>query len=142
MIALRRFWFLVFAALAVFSTPAFAQDKVLYHIDNAAEQGMKALRNVRNQIDAEPTTKIIVVTHGDGVDLLLDGAKDPKSQASYGPLIADLKSRGVHFEVCMVTMKRRNLTKSQFVLEADFVPSGVVRITQLQNREHFAYIKP
>lgn len=121
---------------------AYAADKVLYHIDDAKEQATRALRNIRNHLDTAPDTKIIVVTHGDGVDFLLDGARDEKNNLSYGPLIADLKARGVTFEVCQITMKRRNMTKDMFVLEADFVPSGVVRVAHLQYEDHFAYIKP
>jgi len=138
-----------------FVVPAFAQDKaapaaqdqstgdkVVYHIDDAAEQALKALRNARNQMEVAPKTKIIFVAHGDGVDFLFDGARDPKGNVEYEPLIAGLKSMGVTFEVCQITMKRRNLTKDKFVMEADFTPSGVVRITQLQYRDHYAYIKP
>lgn len=124
------------------AAPALAQDKVVYHIDNAAEQGTKALRNIRNHLDVAPKTEIRVVTHADGVDLLMEGARDQKNNIDYGPLISDLKSRGVHFEVCEITMKRRNLSKDQFVMEAEFTPSGVVRIAELQTREHYAYIKP
>ena len=127
--------------------PAMAQekaaaDKVVYHIDDAAEQALKALRNIRNQIEVAPDTRIVVVAHGDGVDFLFDGARDPKSNVEYGPLISGLKAQGVSFEVCEITMKRRNLPKDKFVMEADYTPSGVLRITQLQTREHFAYIKP
>lgn len=57
-------------------------------------------------------------------------------------IIAGLKAMGVNFEVCQITMKRRNLTKDEFVMEADYTPSGVVRITQLQYRDHYAYTKP
>ncbi|MFS2014187.1 DsrE family protein [Azospirillum sp. CT11-132] len=124
------------------AAPALAQDKVVYHIDNAAEQGTKALRNIRNHLDVAPKTEIRVVTHAEGVDLLMEGGRDQKNNIDYGPLISDLKSRGVHFEVCEITMKRRNLTKDQFVMEAEFTPSGVVRITELQARDHYAYIKP
>ena len=35
-------------ALAFVATAAWAQDRVVYHIDNAAAQGLKGLRNVRN----------------------------------------------------------------------------------------------
>jgi intracellular sulfur oxidation DsrE/DsrF family protein len=118
------------------------QDKVVYHIDDAAEQALKALRNIRNQIEVAPNTRIVVVTHGDGVDFLFDGARDPKSNVEYGPLISGLKAQGVTFEVCEITMKRRNLSRERFVMEADYVPSGVVRVTQLQFRDHYAYIKP
>lgn len=124
------------------AAPALAQDKVVYHIDNAAEQGTKALRNIRNHLDVAPKTEIRVVTHAEGVDLLMEGAKDQKNNIEYAPLISDLEGRGVRFEVCEITMKRRNLTKDQFVMEAEFTPSGVVRITELQARDHYAYIKP
>jgi len=53
-----------------------------------------------------------------------------------------LKARGVKFEVCEITLKTRNINKNQFTLDADFTPSGVARIGQLQSREKFAYIKP
>jgi hypothetical protein len=119
-----------------------AQGRVVYHIDNADEQGLKGLRNIRNHLDVAPNTKIIMVTHANGVDLLMDGAKDKKNNTEYGPLVSALKSRGVKFEVCEITLKNRNLNKNQFVLDADFTPSGVVRIGELQNNERFAYIKP
>jgi uncharacterized protein len=139
---LKRFKLALAAFLLLLATPAFAGDKVVYHIDNASEQGLKALRNIRNHLDVAADTKITVVTHADGVDLLMDGAKDPKSNAEYAPLVSALKAAGVSFEVCEITMKRRNLKKDQFIMEADFTPSGVVRITQLQAQQHYAYIKP
>jgi intracellular sulfur oxidation DsrE/DsrF family protein len=129
-------------AFAFASVPASAQDKVVYHIDDAQFQGLKALRNVRNHLDVAPRTKIVVVTHADGVDLLLEGAKDNKNGTEYAPLISALKADGVGFEVCEITIKRRTLKKDQFVMDADFTPSGVVRLTELQAREHYAYIKP
>ena len=117
-------------------------DQVVYHIDQSQTQGLKGLRNIRNHLDVAPDTKIILVTHAEGVDLLMDGAKDQKSGTEYGPLITALKSRGVRFEVCEITLKNRQLKKEQFILDADFTPSGVVRISQLQSKDRFAYIKP
>jgi intracellular sulfur oxidation DsrE/DsrF family protein len=48
----------------------------------------------------------------------------------------------VTFEVCEITLKNRNLKKEQFLLEANFTPSGVARIADLQVQHKFAYIKP
>ena len=134
----------IFAAIALASAAslAMAQDKVVYHIDQAATQGLKGLRNIRNHLDTAPDTKIIVVTHAEGVDMLMEGAKEEKSKSEYAPLVAALKARGVRFEICEITLKNRNLKKDQFILDADYTPSGVVRIAQLQAREHYAYIKP
>ena len=130
------------------STNTFAQSQndkttnVVYHIDDAQLQGLKGLRNIRNHLDVSPSTKIIVVTHADGVDLLMDGAKDKKNNVEYAPLVSALKSRGVIFEVCEITIKNRGLNKNQFILEADYTPSGVVRIADLQFKNGYAYIKP
>lgn len=122
---------------------AFAQDKVVYHIDNTPVQATKGLRNIRNHLDVAPDTQIVVVTHADGVDFLLEGAKDKSNPSiEYASLVSALKARGVKFEVCEITLKNRNLNKNQFVLDVDFTPSGVVRVVQLQSREKFAYIKP
>jgi uncharacterized protein len=126
-----------------FATLAFAEDKVVYHIDDAATQATKGLRNIRNHLEVAPETKIVVVTHANGVDFLMDGAKDAKNaDIDYASLVSALKSRGVQFEICEITLKNRNLKRDKFILEASFTPSGVVRIAQLQSREKFAYIKP
>jgi intracellular sulfur oxidation DsrE/DsrF family protein len=73
----------------------------------------------------------------------MEGAKDKANpNIDYASLVSALKARGVKFEVCEITLKNRNLTKNQFILDAEFTPSGVARIGQLQSREKFAYIKP
>ena len=121
---------------------AAAQSSVVYHLDNAPIQGLKGLRNIRNHLDVAPQTKIVVVTHAEGVDLLIEGAKDEKNAVEYAPLIAALKSRGVRFEICEITLKNRKLSKDQFILDAEFTPSGVVRIADLQFQDKYAYVKP
>lgn len=136
-------WMLALVGALLMAGTAAAQDKVIYHIDNAQAQATKGLRNIRNHLDVAADTKITVVTHADGVDFLMDGAKDPKNpNVDYGALVSDLKARGVRFEVCEITLKNRNLKKEQFSMDADFTPSGVARIGQLQFRERYAYIKP
>jgi intracellular sulfur oxidation DsrE/DsrF family protein len=119
---------------------AFAQEKVVYHVDNAVAQGLKGLRNVRNHLDTDPGAKIIVVTHAEGVDMLMEGARSSNG-TEYAPLVSALKSRGVTFEICEITLKNQGLKKDQFIQEADFTPSGVVRIARLQG-QGYAYIKP
>jgi intracellular sulfur oxidation DsrE/DsrF family protein len=130
----------VATAIATAAFAAAAQDKVVYHIDDMSSQALKGLRNIRNHLDTEPNTKITVVTHALGVDFLLEGAKDVNGGAFAGP-VAALVARGVSFEVCEITLKNRNLKKEQFLQEANFTPSGVVRITKLQLAGQ-AYIKP
>lgn len=131
---------LVAAALVMTTGAAWAQDKVVYHIDNAVAQGLKGLRNVRNHIDTDPGVKITVVTHAEGVDMLMEGAKSSNG-TEFAPLVSALKARGVTFEICEITLKGRGLKKEQFIQEADFTPSGVVRLAKLQG-QGYAYIKP
>ena len=133
---------LVFGGVSTLCAQTNQVTSVVYHIDDAQAQGLKGLRNIRNHLDVSPTTKIIVVTHADGVDLLMEGSRDKKNNTEYAPLVSALKSRGVIFEVCEITLKNRGLKKDQFILDADYTPSGVVRLADLQYKNHFAYIKP
>jgi len=128
------------AALTFTLTLAYAQDKVVYHVSDTASQALATLRNIRNHLDTDPTAQITLVAHAFGVDFLMEGMKD-RSESSFEPLVAALKNRGVKFEICEITLKNRNLKKEQFIQEADFTPSGVVRLTKLQLAGH-AYIKP
>jgi intracellular sulfur oxidation DsrE/DsrF family protein len=133
----------VLAGPLLFVGAALAQDKVVYHIDNAEAQATKGLRNIRNHLDVAPETKVVVVTHAEGVDFLMEGVRDKKNpDIDYASLISALKTRGVRFEVCEITLRNRNLKKEQFIMDAEFTPSGVVRIGQLQTRERYGYIKP
>ena len=132
-----------FAVAALIATAAFAaaaQDEGVYHIDDAATHAVKGLRNTRNHLDTEPNTKLTVVTHANGVDFLLEGAKDGNGGAFAGPVSA-LVARGVKFEICEITLGNRGLKKDAFIQEAEFTRSGVVRIAKLQGQGH-AYIKP
>ena len=135
---------LAIALLTCFTTlAAHALDKVVYHIDDAAQQATKGLRNIRNHLDTLPDPQIVVVTHANGVDFLMEGARDDKNPSiDYAALVSALKARGVRFEVCEITLRNRNLKKDQFILDADFTPSGVARIGALQFRDRYAYIKP
>jgi uncharacterized protein len=139
---IRRLALVFFASVLTVGAalPAMAQDTVIYHIDDAATQALKGLRNIRNHLDTDPTAKITVVTHANGVDFLMEGAKDANGGAFAGP-VAALAARGVKFEICDITLKNRNLKREQFIQEAEFTPSGVVRLAKLQ-KQGFAYIKP
>jgi len=138
---IKRFVCCAFAVLLMAASfAASAQDKVVYHISDAKAQALGALRNARNQLDVEPTTQIIFVAHAEGVDFLMEGAND-RNGSPYAATVAALRNRGVRFEVCEITLKNRGLNKNQFIEEADFTPSGVVRITKLQ-KQGYAYLKP
>jgi len=132
--------FVAVALLSIASAVAFAQDKVAYHINDAPSQALGALRNAKNHLDIDPSAQITVVTHATGVDFLMQDAKD-RNGNPYEISVQELVKRGVKFEVCEITLKNRSLKREQFIPEATFTPSGVVRLTKLQV-QGFAYIKP
>jgi intracellular sulfur oxidation DsrE/DsrF family protein len=116
---------IVAIALAAGALSAQAQDKVVYHFDNTAAQGLKGLRNMRNHLDVDPKAQLTAVAHAEGVDFLMEGAK---------------AANGTEFAPLVSALKNRDLKKEQFILDAEFTPSGVVRVAKLQ-KEGAAYIK-
>jgi uncharacterized protein len=136
------------APMALAATPATEaaapapamEEKVVYHI-NDSENAMVALRNVQNHLNASKDARIAVVTHGKGIDFLLDGAQD-KNGNPYEPVVQGLKEKGVDFRVCNNTLKSRKLEASAVIPEATIVPSGVAEIGRLQAREGYVYLKP
>ena len=115
-------------------------DKVVYHV-NESQNANTALRNIGNHLEIDPSATIVLVAHAQGVDFLMNDAKD-KNGNPYNIAVETLKAKGVKFDVCEITLKSRKLDKTNFIPEATFVPSGVVEISKLQNREGFVYIKP
>ena len=114
--------------------------KTVYHINDSSVAAV-AMNNIKNQLSADPTGKITVVTHGKGIDFMLDGAAD-KNGNPYNIKIEELAAKGVTFDVCQITMRSRKLNNSQFIPEVKYVPSGVAEVAKLQAREGNVYIKP
>lgn len=119
-----------------------AQDiKTVYHVNTGVETASAILGNVRNHLNADPKAKITVVTHGPGIDFLLEGAKDSKGREFSG-MVGELSGKGVQFRVCNNTLVTRNVDPSKVVMEAKIVPSGVAEVARLQAKEGFVYLKP
>jgi hypothetical protein len=130
------------AALLLATAPmaaSAAEEKVVYHVNDSANARV-AMNNVNNHLNAAPDAKIVVVTHGKGIDFLLNDAKDDKGE--YAPVVSALKAKGVDFRVCTDTLKSRKLDASAVNMEATIVPSGVAEIGKLQAQEGYVYLKP
>jgi len=115
--------------------------RVVYHVNENTAQALNALRNVRNHLAADPTAKIVVVSHAGGIDFLLEGAQDSNG-APFEATVQDLKSKGVDFRVCRFTLERRKIDPKKVIPEASIVPSGVAEVSRLQFKEGFAYLRP
>jgi len=120
---------------------AFAQIKVVYHLSEGIPQASRAIGNIRNDLAADPSAKIVVVTHGLGIDFLIDGATNQLDQPFAGS-ISDLANKGVEFRVCNNTLVSRKIAADKIVMDAKVVPSGVAEVARLQAKEGFVYLRP
>jgi uncharacterized protein len=139
---MKRAFAPMLAALLLASAPmaaSAAQEKVVYHVNDSAN-ARAAMNNVNNHLNAAPDAKIVIVTHGKGIDFLLNDAKDDKGE--YASVVSGLKAKGVDFRVCNNTLKARKLDASAVNMEATIVPSGVAEIGKLQAQEGYVYLKP
>ncbi len=115
--------------------------KVVYHMSEGIPQASRAINNIRNHLAADPKAKIVVVTHGLGIDFLLDGATN-QMDLPFAGAIGDLTAKGVEFRVCNNTLVSRKIDTSKVAMEAKVVPSGVAEVARLQAREGFVYLRP
>lgn len=128
--------------LAMLAPFAGAQEvKVVYHVNTGIENSAAVLANITNHLNADPKAKIVVVTHGPGIDFLLNDAKDSKGREFSGPVSA-LAARGVEFKVCNNTLTTRNIDAGKLLMETKVVPSGVAEVARLQAKEGYVYLKP
>ena len=120
---------------------SWAEIKVVYHLSEGIPQASRAIGNIRNHLAADPTAKIVVVTHGLGIDFLLDGATNQMDQPFSGS-VSDLASKGVEFRVCNNTLVSRKISPDKLLMETKVVPSGVAEVAKLQANEKFFYLRP
>ncbi len=136
---MKRHLLLITGLLAC--TLSWAEIKVVYHLSEGIPQASRAIGNIRNHLAADPTAKIVVVTHGLGIDFLLDGATNQMDQPFSGS-VSDLSAKGVEFRVCNNTLVARKISKDKLLMETKVVPSGVAEVAKLQAQEKFVYLRP
>lgn len=115
--------------------------KAVYHINTDVDTVSAVLGNIRNHLSEDPKAKIVVVTHGPGINFLLQDAKDSRGREFSGP-VSDLASNGVEFRVCNNTLTSMDVNPNRLLMETSVVPSGVAEIARLQAKEGFVYLKP
>lgn len=133
-------WLFLCAGL-LFASLSWSQIKVVYHLSEGIPQASRAIGNIRNHLAADPDTRIVVVTHGLGIDFLLDGATNQLDQP-FAASVSDLVNKGVEFRVCNNTLTARKIPASRVMMEAKVVPSGVAEVAKLQAKEGFVYLRP
>jgi intracellular sulfur oxidation DsrE/DsrF family protein len=139
--------------------PARADDAVaraVYHADFADPRRFSAmLTNINNMVTtyesdlADYDVRIVFVSHGirfvtedplAGTPFAEDAALRERREELLGRLAALRDVHGVKLEVCEITRREIGLPEDKLIEGVTLVPSGVVRIAELQ-RQGFAYLK-
>lgn len=115
--------------------------KTVYHLTNGLDEAQRAMGNVRNHLNADPKARIVVVSNGDGILFMLDGAKD-RNGNPFEATIQDLKSKGVDFRLCNNTLVQRKIDRARVIADVEIVTSGVAEAANLQAREGYSYLRP
>ena len=124
-------------------TPAKDKVKVLYHVDGKdLEVAKYAMALINKHIDAEggpDKIDVELVVHGPALELFDKDKMDPELKKRFEQIV----DKGVHAEMCQVSMKLYNKTLDNLVkgFVATLNPVAVKRIADLQ-REGYIYIKP
>lgn len=109
--------------------------KIVFQLTSADSMVHKALmKQLGNITSVEPYTKIEVVCHGPGLDIL----RTDKSVVS--AKIREFSSKGIVFNACEFSMKERNVSRDVIIPGVAFVKAGIIYIVNKQN-EGYNYIK-
>lgn len=121
----------------------YGKQKVVYHINTDDDKTLNAaLGNVQNHINAvgKDNIDMIVVMHGNGVDMLKKANKDADMQSK----VINLKNQKVAMKVCGITLQKKNIDYKNDLFDVakeDIVPSGVAELARLQGKG-YVYVKP
>ena len=145
---------------AVMPQQAHAQDgvaKVVYHADYSDPRRFSSmLTSINNMVMyynnefIDYDVRIVFVAHGvrfvtddklSGTPFAEDKALAEQRDNLRGRLSTLASVHNVKLELCDITRSQIGLDEDKLYDNVELIPSGVVRIAQLQNEEGFAYIK-
>lgn len=111
------------------------QHKIIFQLTTDDSLAHKALMKQLNNITTvAPDTKIEVVCHGPGLNMLVLGKTTVQEK------ILQMKMKGVVFMACEFSMSERNVPKEKIIPEAGFVKAGIIEIVTKQE-QGWSYIK-
>lgn len=129
------FLFLVFTALSFGTFAQKQKHKIVFQIasDEVKEHG-SLTRQLNNVLNYWPKAEIEVVVHSAALEFMMNEKSSVKTE------IQAFMEKGVVFAVCQNTMKRKNVTESEIISGAMFVPVGIAEIV-LKQEKGYSYIK-
>lgn len=109
--------------------------KIVMQLTSADTTAHKMLmKQLQNILSVAPETKIEVVCHGPGLNMLVSENTIVSKQMEEAAL------KGVDFAACRFSMKERKVKEEQLIKQARIVEAGIIEIVDKQNAG-WAYIK-
>nr|WP_237251835.1 DsrE family protein [Thioalkalivibrio nitratireducens] len=134
-----------------------AEARVVYHADFADPRRFSSmLTSINNMVMhyndhfIDYDVRIVFVAHGirfvtddalEGTPFEEDDRLREDRSTLRGRLLSLNSLHNVRLELCEITQGAIGLGSDEVYEAVDFIPSGVVRIAELQNEEGFAYVK-
>ena len=111
------------------------EHKIIFQLTSGDTTAHKQLiKQFNNILSVSPTTKIEVICHGAGLDMLVSGKTIVEDK------IKLLAEKGVVFNACEFSIKERKVDRSKIISSAGFVPAGIIAIVSKQE-QGWSYIK-
>lgn len=112
-----------------------AEHRIVFQLTSADTNVHKMLvRQLGNVLAAAPNSKVEVVCHGPGLDILRS------HMTIVYPKLKELTGKGIQFVGCENTLRERKIDKSEIISEALFVKAGIIEIVKKQE-EGWSYIR-
>jgi intracellular sulfur oxidation DsrE/DsrF family protein len=109
--------------------------KIMFQLSSGDTLAHKALmKQLTNITSVSPDSRIEVLCHGPGLDMLVSAKSTVKSK------IAEMKEKGIVFTACEFSMKERSVSKDQMMPEAGYVKAGIIHLVERQE-QGWSYIK-
>jgi uncharacterized protein len=117
------------------------RHKIFYHLNEPGiDRARAVLVNIETHVNVvgwKNIEALELVVHGPALRTFLAKDIDPEVRGKLETLLAG----GLKFDACQITMARQKIEQKDLIEGATPVPSGVVRVMELQEAG-YAYIKP
>jgi intracellular sulfur oxidation DsrE/DsrF family protein len=111
------------------------EHKIIFQLTSGDTTAHKQLmKQFNNILFVSPTTKIEVVCHGAGLDMLVT------DKTIVADKIKALKEKGIVFNACEFSIKERKVDRNKIITEATYVSAGIIEIVSKQE-QGWSYIK-
>ena len=111
------------------------EHKIIFQLtSNDTIVHKQLIKQFNNILSVSPSTKIELVCHGAGIDMLIVGKTIVEDKMK---LLAD---KGVVFNACDFSINERKIDRSKISSISRFVPAGIIEIVTKQE-QGWSYIK-